>query len=192
MYPTKIFISHVLEDKEYASKLRDILDSLGIASKSCVDWKQADDVIAMLKTDLQECDLICVLVGPKTRASKFVDSEIDAFLKKQSDLPCGLLGIILPEHVDFKRPYYDPIEVPPRLHDRVEWEFGTIKHWTLDEASWKSWFDEVDRRRRTGSPSTSLSLLMSNRKFPWNASESVGKVTNDFISRLELSDAPSD
>ena len=186
MYPTKIFISHVLEDRNYASKLGEVLTTLGIASTSCLDWKQGEKAIEMLQKDLQECDLICVLVGPNTRFSKFVDSEIDAFLKKQSDPPCGLLGIILPVHPDFNRPYYDPVEVPPRLHDRVEWEFGLIKHWALDEASWKSWFAEVDRRRKKESSSASLSLLMALRKFPWNATESVGRVTADLINRLEL------
>jgi hypothetical protein len=186
MYPKKIFISHVLEDQEYATQLKGVLDSLKLASSSCLDWKQGEDVVALLRTEVQECDLICVLVGPKTRYSKFVDSEIDAFLKKQSNPPCGLLGVILPEHPDFKRPYYDPVEVPPRLHDRVEWEFGLMKHWTLEEASWKSWFEEVDRRRRKESSSSSLSLLMSLRKFPWNLSEAVGRVTSDFINQVEL------
>ena len=47
----------------------------------------------------------------------------------------GLIGVILPYHDDFDRPYYEPELVPLRLHDFIEQKVAIIGEYEEDHVA---------------------------------------------------------
>lgn len=109
-----------------------------------------------------------VLIGPETRYSKWVDKEIELATKPSKSGPgAGLIGVILPTHEDFPKPYYEPELVPLRLHDRIQAEYATLKKWTEDPAEVIRWIGDADRRRHQYDATPSMRAMLDLRRFPW-------------------------
>lgn len=112
------------------------------------------------------------LVGPTTRFSKAVDSQIEAALKGTSEqAPTALVAIILPEHEDYSAPFYEPENISPRIHDQVSRESAVLRKWSKKKSAIAEWIEEALRRRvRFPAPSFSFSTLSELKSFAWNDS----------------------
>jgi hypothetical protein len=150
-----VFLSHTAADATFAGEMETLLQSMDVACWNFSTQVQpGEQYIDKAQEALQNCTLIMVLVGPTTKDSKWVDMEMDVAMDARDSGPgAGVLGVILPTHEDFAKPYYDPERVPFRLHDYVRREIGIIKKWP-DPATpaametVRSWLTEAEARRR--------------------------------------------
>lgn len=167
-----VFISHAQEDKNYANELQERLAQMGIAA-----WNfstaigPGDDYLEKARFPIQNCSHILVLIGSNTKDSQWVDMEMQIATAARSGGPgASIIGLILPEHRDFKTPYYEPKRIPFRLHDMVLREAATVKKWTTDQGEIRSMLDSAARRRSvSGRPTRpSLSVLEFVRQKAWS------------------------
>lgn len=111
-----------------------------------------------------------VLIGPQTRLSKWVDREIELSTESRDDGPgAGVVGIVLPSHEDYSRPYYDPDNIPVRLHDLIQNEYAILRKWTDRPDELRHWLAEAERRRRHHRPEPSLGAAAQLYRFSWDA-----------------------
>ena len=117
---------------------------------------------------ISDATVTVVLVGRCTWQRKYVDWEIGASLTHtKSNGRCGLLGIILPSHPDFRKKNYTPNLLPPRLARNLEDEkpFAHLYDWTDDTAELAEWIDKAFRRRNEDPPpDNSYTRFARNRK----------------------------
>jgi len=167
--PQQIYLSYVHSDETYAKRFSELLERKGIATTSIRDSDTNSEIEAQAESVLTHCRLVVVLVGPKTRDSRWVNLEIALATKPRIGSPsAGLLGIILPEHSDFGMPYYDPENIPVRLHDRVRWEYALARKWIDDPDALQLWLKDAERRRRHFRPEPNYAALQELKSYSWN------------------------
>ncbi len=165
----QIYLSYAHSDEEYARRFSELLDPMGFAVTSIRDADTSCEAEAHAESVLSHCSLVVVLIGPKTRDSRWVDMEIALATKPRIGLPgAGLLGIILPKHPDHGMPYYDPDNIPVRLHDRVRWEYALIRKWVEDPVLLQSWLTDSERRRRHFRPEPNYATLQALKSWSWD------------------------
>ena len=170
MNQPSIFLSYVKTDQPWADKLSSVLSSLGAAVYSPNSLlKPGEDWQRQLREVILAATHTLVLIGPTTRLSKWVDREIEISTELREDGPgAGLIGVILPPHDDFFRPYYDPENVPIRLHDLVQNEYAIVRKWSENPEDIGRWLDEAGRRRQSSRPEPSLGAAAEIYRFSWN------------------------
>lgn len=166
-----IFLSHVLEDQSWADQCAALLRSIGASVYTARSLLEpGDEFPRRLREAILQTTHTLVLIGPRTRLSQWVDREIELSTESRDDGPgAGVVGIILPSHEDFSRPYYDPENVPVRLHDLVQNEYAIVRKWTENPDELSRWLDEAERRRYRHRPEPSLSAAVRLRRFSWDA-----------------------
>ena len=169
--PPLVFISHAASDSSYASLMEQKLHGLGIPAWNFNTQVSPGDVyLEKAKNALESCTHIMVLVGPRTRESQWVDMEMEvAMSASETGAGASLIGVILPHHEDFARPYYEPEAVPLRLHDFVRQGVALLKKWSEEPEEIQAWLHLADQRcggmKRTR---PSLSTLKWIREKAWN------------------------
>lgn len=181
-----VFLSYLRQDAEYAQRLKPILEGLGYAVVGFLDLEEGLglSIMDVARQSLQDCGWLIVLLSNDTKDSTFIDMEIAVATRprialQNVDQPTppspGLIGVILPEHDDFTKPYYDPPNVPLRLHDRVLWEYGIMKKWTEDPATIASWLAEANERRQLFKPVATLPIEMQLKR-SWRSPDVVASL----------------
>ena len=102
-----------------------------------------------------QASVTVVLIGRCTWQRKYVDWEIGASLRKTPTNPrCGLLGILLPGHADFRKGSYHENLIPPRLSDNCKGDkpFASIYDWTTDADVVRARIHAAFLRRRNDPP----------------------------------------
>jgi hypothetical protein len=126
-------------------------------------------ILSSLREAILASSHTLVLVGPTTRLSQWVDREIELSTETRNGGPgAGLIGVILPTHDDFSRPYYDPENVPVRLHDLVQSEYAIIRKWSEKPEEIARWLEDAARRRQSYRPEPSLRAAAEIYHFAWN------------------------
>ena len=100
---------------------------------------------------IRDATVTIVLIGPWTWQRKHVDWEIGASLRDtQANRRCGLLGLLLPDHMSYRQREYDPRVLPPRLADNCGGEdpFALIRNWTRQVDEIHGWIHQAFLRRR--------------------------------------------
>lgn len=157
----KVFVSFHEDDVEYKEKFVESMED-HIIDKS-VDTgdiddtgRSADRVRQIIRDDyIQDASVTIVLIGPCTWQRKHVDWEIGGSLRDtKRNSRCGLLGILLPNHPNYRRQEIDPHLLPPRLADNIEGDdpYAYIYDWPLfwssatpDEVG--EWIDKAFHRK---------------------------------------------
>ena len=115
-----------------------------------------------------------VLIGSCPWQRKFVDWEIGASLRDtQANPRCGLMGILLPGHLDFRETSYRSQLIPPRLADNCNGDdpFASVYDWPDDPGRVQGWIhDAFLRRKRQPDPDNSRPPFGRN----WNSDCLVG------------------
>ena len=115
---------------------------------------------------IRDATVTVVLIGPCTWQRKHVDWEIGSSLRHTKNNPrCGLLGILLPNHIDTNASTYDLHRIPPRLADNVcdNDPFATVYDWTHDAESIRQWIHAAFQRRNGTPPGNSRDQFGRNR-----------------------------
>lgn len=162
-----IFLSYVREDKSWAEQLTSLLAGVGIAvtepmtsGESWEDW---------VESNARTATHTLVLIGAQTRWSRHVDHEIEVSTESRETGPgAALIGVILPTHEDFDRPYYDPENVPLRLHDLIQTEYAMVRKWSDKPDEIRQWLEETERRRHYHPSEPSLRVAAQLYRFSWD------------------------
>jgi len=169
----KVFVSyHHLNDQwdreqfdQLFSEYYDIMISKSV---------QIGDIDPNLKTDtirqkirdeyLRDTTVTVVLIGKETWKRKHADWEIGASIRHTKLNPrSGLLGIFLPDHLDYGRDKYNPYIIPPRLHYNTKCGYAKLYHWSDKPAIVAQWIHEAFDRRSKIEPDNSYPSFIYNR-----------------------------
>ena len=120
----KVFVSFHHDDQKYKDKFvramgDDFVDK-SVEDGDINDTNLKTETIRQKIRDefIADADITVVLIGPCTWQRKHVDWEIGSSLRAtRNNSRCGLLGILLPNHPDFRKNTHTPGLIPPRLAD---------------------------------------------------------------------------
>ena len=170
MKSTCVFLSYVKADQAHAESLAAMLTANG--STVCNPPSAPlppKNTLAFLREALLTATHTLVLIGPTTRQSRWVDREIELSTEVRDDGPgASLIGVILPAHADFSQPYYDPENVPLRLHDLVQNEYAIVRKWSDNPEEIRRWLEEAGCRRQSSHPQPSLRAAAAIYRFAWD------------------------
>lgn len=152
----KTFISYYhYEDQNYKERFKNLFGDL-VTHKSVedgeIDSDNSDGYIKQLiqKGYLADTTVLIVLIGPNTKHRKHVDWEISGALNlKVGDKCGGILGLILPKHLDFGKETYHSNLIPARLADNVESDYAIIRDWTDDRVKIQEYIELAFEKRNT-------------------------------------------
>ncbi len=125
----KVFISCHEEDLEYKKSFAKMMES-NVVGKSVheddIDDENlpVDEIRRRIRDNfIADATVTVVLIGPCTWQRKHVDWEISSSLRAtKNNSRCGLLGILLPNHINHNTGIYLPKLIPPRLVDNTTGE----------------------------------------------------------------------
>ena len=176
----KVFISYYhQDDQEWKNRFlrmmgdRIVDKSVDIGDIVDISAPTADTLRQIREDHISEATVTVVLIGPCTWQRKYVDWEIGTTLRDTDMNPrCGLLGILLPSHPDYRKPGYNKHLIPPRLADNLTGEnpFAYICKWPGNRQSRRAGGlqDLIHKAfiRRTRQPDPDSSRLPFGRN--WN------------------------
>ena len=166
----KVFLSFAASDQKRAGEMEQLLKSAGAEVVSPGGGVAVGtSVVDATSAAIAKAGVMFVLIGPKTRASRWVDWEIEtASRNSPSSPPAALVAVILPEHEDYPKPFYDPDNVPLRVHDHVSRESALLRKWSTKGDEVQTWIAEAIRRReRFPAPFLNFSTQSALSAFPW-------------------------
>ena len=159
----KVFVSFHEDDIAYKEKFVRMMGNR-IIDKS-VNTRDIDDrgltterVRQIIRDDyIRDASVTIVLIGPCTWQRKYVDWEIGASLRRtKRNSRCGVLGILLPNHPNYRRGKINPHLLPPRLADNCEGydPYALIHKWPnpWTPAEIGEWIDRAFHRKNGKSP----------------------------------------
>ena len=164
----KVFVSYHHENDQ-ANRNRferlfadvyDIMDSRSVKIGAIPNGLTLDEISRRVRDDyLSDSTVTLVLIGKDTWRRKHVDWEISASLIDTAHNDrCGLLGIRLPTHTDFRDAECNPSLIPPRLAYNCGGNdpFAAAHRWSgsANEVNRvRQWIDEAfSRRNRQPNP----------------------------------------
>ena len=174
----KVFVSFDHEDVEYKKHFcrklgTDIVDKSVAHGDIDTGLKTATIRQKIRDEFIAEASVTVVLVGRCTWQRKHVDWEIGSSLKNtKTNARCGLVGILLPTHLDYGRKTGRKALIPPRLADNCgcDKSFGSIhswpKPWNTDTI--RRWIQYAFERRKNFLPDNSRQPFAKNRTGPCN------------------------
>ena len=169
----KVFISFHEQDIKYKEAFVRMMDKR-IGDRS-VDTGNIDDTDLKTTTVRQkirdeyvrDATVTIVLIGPCTWQRKHVDWEIGSSLRATRLNPrCGLLGILLPNHPNYRARRLDPHLIPPRLADNSNGDdpYALVHRWP-DPWTPAKIGERIDRafvRRKGASPNNKRDSFSRN------------------------------
>lgn len=170
--PRKVFASFHNKDQGYRHKFVNMLGD-SIVDRSVRDGDidknlKAAEIRRQIRDDfISDATVTVVLVGCCTWQRKYVDWEIGASLTDTDrNDRCGLLGILIPTHPDYRKQEYDQHLIPPRLARNLDGKqpFANLYDWTDDKAELTEWIEcAFQRRNKEPPPDNSYTPFAKNR-----------------------------
>ena len=170
----KVFISFHEKDIRYKEKFVRMMGRR-IVDRS-VDTGNIDDTGLKTATVRQkirdeyirDATVTIVLIGPRTWQRKHIDWEIGSSIRRtKKNSRCGLLGILLPNHLDYGKNTLDPHLIPPRLADNwlEDHIYADIYDWPKPWAPARiaEWIHQAFLRRSGPPPNNSRKPFGRNR-----------------------------
>lgn len=174
----KVFISFHHEDQQYKDRFVQMMGD-DIVDESVDDGDIDDEnlrtetIRQKIRDDfIRDATVTVVLIGPCTWQRKHVDWEISSSITQTKKNPrCGLLGIRLPNHTDFKNSDFKERLIPPRLaiNARGKDPYAVIHRWSGSDNqvdSVRGWIDAAFKRRDGTPPNNRLKQFANNRSGP--------------------------
>ena len=167
----RVFISFHHEDQRYKDRfvrmMGDNFVDESVEIGDILDNVRTETIRRNIRDDfIRGATVTVVLIGPCTWQRKHVDWEIGSSLRDTKlNSRCGLLGILLPNHPNFRDGLYNPRLIPPRLADNCEGNdpYAWIYDWTLKANRIRRWIDKAFKRRDGTPPQNSRPQFKRNR-----------------------------
>lgn len=171
-----VFISyHHHQDQKYRDKFVTMMGD-AIVDKSVGDGDiddsniKTDTIRQRIRDDfIAGASVTVVLIGSCTWRRKHVDWEIGASLMATKKNPrCGLVGILLPTHPNYRSKKRDPHLIPPRLADNCKGSdpYACIYDWSGNRGEIREWINQAFTRRKGTPPHNSRKQFKNNRGGP--------------------------
>ena len=174
----KVFISFHHEDQQYKDRFVQMMGD-DIVDESVDDGDIDDEnlrtetIRQKIRDDfIRDATVTVVLIGSCTWQRKHVDWEIGSSLRKtEKNSRCGLLGILLPNHPNYRKKEYNPRLVPPKLADNVsnasaDGPYAIVYNWATDSSRVRGWIHTAFERRDGTPPNNARSQFKRNRSGP--------------------------
>lgn len=170
----RVFVSYHHDDQSYKDYFvtmmgDDIVDE-SVADGDIDDRNLATETIRQRIRDnfIRDATVTAVLIGPCTWQRKHVDWEIGSSLRAtRNNSRCGLLGILLPNHPDYGRQYYNPRLIPPRLEINCGGEdpYAKTYDWPghFGANNVRRWIHQAFLRRSGTNPNNNSQQFRRNR-----------------------------
>ena len=169
----KVFISFHEEDLAYKEdfvrriRKRMVDRSVDTGNIDDTDLKAATVQQKIRDEYIRDATVTVVLVGPHTWQRTYVDREIGSSIRKtKRNSRCGLLGILLPNHLNYGKKL-NPRLLPPRLADNNKGEdpYALIYDWPSPwtPARVAEWIHRAFVRRDGTPPNNSRVAFARNR-----------------------------
>ena len=171
----KVFISFHEEDIKYKERFVRMMGKRMVDRS--VEVNDIDD--RNLKTEtirqkirdsfIVDATVTIVLIGPSTWQRKHVDWEIGSSLRDtKNNSRCGLVGVLLPNHLDYKKHRINDRLIPPRLADNWEEEdpYAIVYKWPdpWAPARISGWIHRAFTRRKGTQPNNRRPQFKRNRR----------------------------
>ena len=170
-----VFISHHDADRDYKKRfvamMGDLIVDVSVDENDIDDTDLATETIRQEIRDhhIRQASVTVVLIGPCTWQRMHVDSEIHSSIRHTDfNQRCGLLGIWLPNHPDYRSDDYEERLMPARLADNIGGDnpYALLYDWPRKRARRREmvqhWIDEAFRRRGGNPPNSNRALLQGN------------------------------
>ena len=123
----KVFVSyHHVNDQQYKDLLveemaADVIDR-SVEDGDIDERLRTEDIWEKIRDDhIADATVLLVLIGRDTWSRRFVDWEVGSALNKsRNNSRCGVLGILLPDHPDYRRGRLEPNLLPQRLVANID------------------------------------------------------------------------
>lgn len=144
-----VFISFYNKDEEYKLLLEDVLDDLTLnrsVQEGDINSDNSSEYIRHLIQDdyLQNTTILIVLIGPNTKNRKHIDWEIYGALDHRvGDRYAGVLGLILPNHPDYKSETARYALMPRRLAANFKSGYAVIRDWTTNRCELQKYIEKA-------------------------------------------------
>ena len=168
----KVFISfHNADQKRkdrFVEIMADYIVDKSVDTGDIVDSDLRTETIRQKIRDnfIADATVTVVLIGPCTWQRKHVDWEIGSGLRDtQRNSRCGLLGILLPNQLNYGTGKYSPRLLPPRLADNCgdNDPYARIYNWSDRTADIRQWIHQAFERRNGTPPSNGQPQFRNNR-----------------------------
>ena len=160
----RLFISYYHEDEYYRNKFEKNFGDLFI--NTSVKYGEIDDNLStkyikrvISEKHISNSTILVVLVGPKTYCRKHVDWEIYAGLHKNA----GLIGLVLPNHKDYKKTTWTSDSYPLRLEDNLKTKYAKLYAWTNNRQSMIKIIEDAFNNRNSTLKDNSRTQMKYNR-----------------------------
>lgn len=168
----RVFISFHHDDQQYKDKLVQLMKD-NIVDES-VELGDIDDRNTSIETIRQrirdnfirDATVTIVLIVPCTWQRKHVDWEIGSSLRKTRRNPrCGLLGILLPNHPDYRKERCNLSLMPPRLAVNCKGTnpYASIYRWSNHPTDIRRWIDDAFKKCDKILPNNNTQQFRRNR-----------------------------
>ena len=168
-----VFISNHVADQEWKCRFVDMMGdrivdkSVNLGDLDANRPATEQTLQSIRESHIASASVTVVLIGRCTWQRKYVDWEIGASLRHtRINRRCGLLGILLPDHPNFRRRPYNPHLIPQRLALNCAGDnpYARTNYWTQQPGEIQSWIRKAfNRSRRQPDPDTGLPLFADNR-----------------------------
>ncbi len=145
----RVFISyHHQNDQEYKNYFENYFGDIFInhsVAPGDINTDVSHEYVKKLIQNgyVQHSSVVVVLLGTETHLRKHVDWEISAALSSKVGGCSGLVGILLPTHLNFNKGPYSPDLIPPRLKDNTDSGYAKIYNWTEDKKAIQNIIEEA-------------------------------------------------
>ena len=175
MTEPRIFLSFIRADQDWARRIAAHLAKAGLEYLDPTTLNAGEDWSQWIQNAAQTATHTLVLIGPRTRLSTWVDQEIELSTRCRENGPgAALIGVILPHHEDFGQPYYEPENVPLRLHDLIQSGYALLRKWSDEPEVIRDWLTEAGQRRQHRRPEPSLRAAAQIYRYLWDAAVDIG------------------
>ncbi|MDE0396257.1 MAG: TIR domain-containing protein [Candidatus Poribacteria bacterium] len=166
-----VFITFHHEDQEFRDWFVDMLEGhvvdRSVGDGDIDDWLSVETIRRKIRDEfIADATVTIVLIGKCTWRRKYVDWEIGSSLRDTEYNPrCGLLGIFLPTHPDYKKEKYRPWLMPPRLAENCVGRdpYAKLYDWSQNTLWVQRWIHRAFLRRDRRPPSNSTLSFVNNR-----------------------------
>lgn len=168
----KVFVSFHHEDQYYKDRFVEWMED-DIVDQSVEDGDIDDDNLSaetirekIRDEFIRDATVTVVLIGQCTWQRKHVDWEIGSSLRRtKRNSRCGLLGILLPDHLDYGKRTFRFSLVPPRVADNCTGDdpYAVVTSWSSSATYIRSLVHKAYERRSGEPPKNSRMQYKRNR-----------------------------
>ena len=169
----KVFVSFHEDDiarkEEFVRLMRNRIIDKSVDTRDIDDTDMKTTRVRQIIRDdyIRDASVTIVLIGPCTWQRKHVDWEIGSSLRKtKKNSRCGLLGILLPNHPNYRTKKINPLLLPPRFADNNKGDdtYALIHKWPEPWAPAKigEWIDRAFLRKDGKPPNISRDSFKRN------------------------------